>query len=67
MEKLDHLGKPILVSRKQQIDVASSPIASIELSKNNVTLISSLVQKYNQVKFVFICSIKIALYFTNIF
>lgn len=55
MEKLDHMGKPILVSKKQQIDVASSPIASIELSKNNVALISSLVQKYSQVRFSSLC------------
>lgn len=50
MEKLDHTGKPILTSKKQRIDIASSPIASIDLSKTNITLISNLVQKYNQVR-----------------
>jgi len=49
MEKLDHSGKPLIVSNKQRIDVASSPIASIDLSEQNVRLISNLVQKYNQV------------------
>lgn len=49
MEKLDHSGKPLIVSNKQRIDVATSPIASIDLSEQNVKLISSLVQKYNQV------------------
>jgi len=49
MEKLDHSGKPLIVSSKQRIDVATSPIASIDLSEQNVKLISSLVQKYNQV------------------
>lgn len=49
MEKLDHSGKPLIVSNKQRIDVATSPIASIDLSEPNVKLISSLVQKYNQV------------------
>lgn len=49
MEKLDHSGKPLIVSNKQRIDVASSPIASIDLSEQNVKQISSLVQKYNQV------------------
>ncbi|XP_025196518.1 putative ATP-dependent RNA helicase DHX30 [Melanaphis sacchari] len=48
MEKLDHSGKPLIVSNKQRIDVATSPIASIDLSEQNVKLISSLVQKYNQ-------------------
>ncbi|XP_022175512.1 putative ATP-dependent RNA helicase DHX30 isoform X2 [Myzus persicae] len=48
MEKLDHSGKPLIVSNKQRIDVASSPIASIDLSEQNVKQISSLVQKYNQ-------------------
>jgi len=49
MEKLDHSGKPLIVSNKQRIEVASSPIASIDLSEQNVKLISNLVQKYNQV------------------
>lgn len=48
MEKLDHSGKPLIVSKKQRKDVASSPIASIDLSDQNVKLISSLIQKYNQ-------------------
>lgn len=50
MEKLDHTGKPVLVSKKQQIAVATSPIASIDLSEKHVKLISDLVQKYNQVR-----------------
>lgn len=49
MDKLDHTGKPILISKKQSIDVATSPIAAINLSENNVTLISKLVEKYNKV------------------
>lgn len=49
MEKLDHLGKPILVSKKQRLDIASSPIASIDLRQTDVKLISDLIQKYNQV------------------
>lgn len=49
MEKLDNTGKPILTSKTQRIDVASSPIASIDLSETNVKLISNLVTKYNQV------------------
>ncbi|XP_060842325.1 ATP-dependent RNA helicase DHX30-like [Rhopalosiphum padi] len=48
MEKLDHSGKPLIVSNKQRIDVATSPIASIDLSEQSVKLISSLVKKYNQ-------------------
>ncbi|XP_060862840.1 ATP-dependent RNA helicase DHX30-like isoform X1 [Metopolophium dirhodum] len=48
MEKLDHSGKPLIVSNKQRIDVASKPIASIDLSEQNVKQISSLVQKYTQ-------------------
>lgn len=54
MEKLDHTGKPILTSKTQRIDVASTPIASINLSEKNVKLISNLVQKYNQVRYIFI-------------
>lgn len=49
MEKLDHKGKPILISKKQYIDVAASPIASIDLCEKSVNLISNLVQKYNEV------------------
>jgi len=49
IEKLDNTGKPILVSKAQCIDIASSPVASIDLSKQNVNLISNLIQKYNQV------------------
>ncbi|KAL4119170.1 hypothetical protein QTP88_012015 [Uroleucon formosanum] len=48
MEKLDHSGKPLIVSNKQRVDVASSPIASIDLSEQNVKQISSLVRKYIQ-------------------
>jgi len=51
MEKLDHSGKPLIVSNKQRIDVATSPIASIDLSEQSVKLISSLVKKYNQVRY----------------
>jgi len=54
MEKLDHSGKPLLVSNKQRIDVASSPIASIDLSEQNVKQITSLVQKYTQVRYILI-------------
>lgn len=54
MEKLDHSGKPLLVSNKQRIDIASSPIASIDVSEQNVKLISNLVQKYNQVSHILI-------------
>jgi len=54
MEKLDHSGKPLIVSNKQRIDVASSPIASIDVSEQNVKLISNLVQKYNQVSHILI-------------
>jgi len=57
MEKLDHLGKPLIVSNKQRIDVASSPIASIDLSEQNVKLISNLVQKYIQVSYILIQNI----------
>lgn len=53
MEKLDHKGKPMLVSKKQQIAVATSPSAFIDLSAKKVELISDLVQKYNQVKYYF--------------
>lgn len=49
MEKLDNKGKPLLVTKKQHINVASSPIASINLDEKDVQLISNLVQKYNQV------------------
>lgn len=51
MKKLDHTGKAVLISKKQQIDIAASPVASIDLSENNVKLISNLVQMYNQVNF----------------
>jgi len=54
MEKLDHSGKPLIISSKQRIDVASSPIASIDLSEQNVKQISSLVQKYTQVSHILI-------------
>lgn len=54
MEKLDHSGKPLIVSNKQRVDVASSPIASIDLSEQNVKQISSLVRKYIQVSHIFI-------------
>jgi len=54
MEKLDHSGKPLLVSNKQRIDVASTPIASIDVSEQNVKLISNLVQKYNQVSHILV-------------
>lgn len=51
IKKLDHTGKAVLISKKQQIDVAASPVASIDLSENNVKLISNLVQMYNRVIF----------------
>jgi len=54
MEKLDHSGKPLIVSNKQRVDVASSPIASIDLSEQNVKQISDLVRKYIQVSHIFI-------------
>jgi len=50
IQKLDNTGKPILASKTQCIDVASSPIASINLSEQSVKLISNLIQKYNQVR-----------------
>lgn len=53
MEKLDNLGKPILTSKTQRLDVASSPIASIDLSEKNVKLISNLLRKYNEVGWFF--------------
>jgi len=49
MEKIDHTGKAILVSKKQQIDIASSPITSIEFNQTDIKLISNLVKKYTQV------------------
>lgn len=57
MEKLDNFGKPILTSKKQRIDIAYSPIASINLSESNIKQITSLVHKYNQVSIV--CSYEI--------
>lgn len=49
MDKLDNKGKPLLVSNKQRLDVASMPITSIDLNDNDVKLISSFIQKYHQV------------------
>ncbi|XP_050422024.1 ATP-dependent RNA helicase DHX30-like isoform X2 [Adelges cooleyi] len=48
MDKLDSKGKPILVSQKQRIDVAHSPVTSIDLDEKDVKLITNLFQKYNQ-------------------
>lgn len=49
MDKLDNTGKPLLVSSKQRLNVASSPTTSIDLREEDVQLISNFIKKYRQV------------------
>lgn len=49
MDKIDNTGKPLLVTSKQRLNVASSPTTSIDLREKDVKLISSFIKKYHEV------------------
>ncbi|XP_050541071.1 ATP-dependent RNA helicase DHX30-like [Daktulosphaira vitifoliae] len=48
MNQLDKKGKPILVTEKQRLDIAHSPVTSIDLNEKDIILISNLFKKYRQ-------------------